>query len=400
MPSGAYTPTFEIWKGGENRTANFRNRAVSIQVDLQSGNGGGDSCAITVDDRDWLMSTPRVGDGIEVYLGYAEVGLAFMGTYMVDRVVFSGPPKQITVHGNAVDFNGSIKSHVVKNFDGKTLKDIVSGMLEGTGYSAQVDESLGSLKIPFLNATTSPLNTIDGLARQFGGVFKITGNTVAITKRDSNNSVSGQSMGQVVLRPEHFAEWSVEHLSRHDYDKTVAEWRDKDWNTTRSETAETQSSGFLTANGEAQGGDRIFRIKNLFPDQATAQAAAKAKQQELDDSLGQGQFRLAQGDPWIRDSQRLILNGFREGINGSYQTDIVRHTLTKDGALQTMIVTKPPNTGDTAFDLNIEGTIAPGVGQVTGDVLPSGTITPAPSLPQGGPDGSPAAQGQYPIGGA
>lgn len=375
MPSnGAYTPIFEVWKGGENRTANFRNRAVSIQVDLQSGNGGGDSCAITVDDRDWLMATPRVGDGLEVYLGYKEVGLAFMGTYMVDRVVFSGPPKQITVHGNAVDFNGSIKSAVTKEYSDKTLGEVIQSLAQVAGLSAQVDESLGSLKIPYMNVTTSPLNTIDGLARQFGGVFKITGDTVAITKRDSNNSVSGQSMGQVVLRPEHFADWTVEHLSRHDYDHVVAEWKDPNTNTTKVAQADTQSSGFLTANGEAQGGDRTFRLKFQFPTKEQAEAAAKAKMAELDDSLGSGAFRLAQGDPWIRDSQRLILNGFREGINGVYTTDFVSHTLSKDGALQTTIRTKPPNTGDTAFDTNIEGTIAPGVGQVTGDVLPVGSV--------------------------
>jgi uncharacterized protein len=240
MPNDAYTPTFEIWKGGENITANFNNRAVSIEVDLVSGNGGGDTCSITVDDRDWLLATPHVGDGIEVYLGYKEVGTAFMGTYMVDSVKFTGPPKQITVRGNAVNFSGSIKSHVIKNFDGKTVEEIIQGMLEGTGYSAQVDSSIGSFKVPYMNATTSPLAVIDQLDRQFGGVFKVSGNTVAIAKRDGNTSATGQSMGQVVLRPEHFAEWSVEHLTRHDFDKTIASYKDPTTNKAMDVTAETK----------------------------------------------------------------------------------------------------------------------------------------------------------------
>lgn len=247
-------------------------------------------------------------------------------------------------------------------------------MLEGTGYSAQVDSSIGQFKVPYMNATTSPLAVIDQLARQFGGIFKVTGNTVAIAKRDGNTSASGQSMGQVVLRPEHFAEWSVEHLTRHDFDKTIASYKDPTTNNAMDVTAETKSSGFLTANGEAQGGDRQFRLKNVFPTKEQAQAAADAKQQELDDSLGQGQFRLAQGDPWIRDSVKMTLTGFRSGVNGTYVTDMVRHIFTKDGALQTFIVTKPPNSGDTASDTSGEGTLAPAVGQVVGDVLPVGSV--------------------------
>lgn len=389
MPYGSYTPTYEIYKGGENITANFNNRAVSIEVDLVSGNGGGDSCTITVDDRDWLLATPQVADALEVYLGYKEIGVAYMGAFSIDRVIFSGPPKQISVHGNAANFSGSIKGMIVKNLEKQSLSDVVNKLLEGTGYSAKVDGELGSLQIPYMNVTTSPLNVINDLAKQYGGVFKINNGTVAITKRDGNSTASGQSMGQVALNPSHFAEWSVEHLNRHQFDKVTASWKNPETNKTESETAETSSSGFLTANGESAGGDKSFIIKGLFGSQELAKAAAKAKQAELDDSLGQGQFRLAQGDPWIRDSMRLVLTGFRTGVNGTYTTDMVKHVFTKDSGLQTLIVTKPPNTGDTATDTGIEGTITVPDGGITGQALPQGT-----------PDGSPAAQGQYPIGGA
>lgn len=388
MPAGAYTPKFEIWKGGENFTANFNNRAVSIQVDLVSGNGGGDTCAITVDDRDYLVASPHVGDGLEIHLGYEEIGLALIGTFMIDKVIFAGPPRTITITGNSVNFSGSIKSSVTQNFEKKKLSDIVSDLLKDSGYTAQIDESIGSTEIPYMNVNASPLSTLDTLARQFGGVLKFNGNTASISKRDFNTSASGESLFQTVLREEHFAEWKVEHNTRHQYDKVTARYKDPDTNKELEAVAETMSSGFLTQNGQGEGGDKVFGLKNLFPTKEFAEAAAKAKQQQLDDSLGQGQFRLAQGDPWIRDSMRLILQGFRSGIDGAYQTDMVRHIFTKDGALQTFIVTKPPNTGDTAFDTNIEGTITPEVGQVTGLYLPQTQ------------NGNPAAQGSYAPGGA
>ncbi|WP_043345362.1 hypothetical protein [Methylobacterium sp. B1] len=388
MPQGAYTPIFEIWKGGENYTANFNNRTVQIQVDLVSGGGGGDTCQITVDDRDWLISTPQVGDGLEIYLGYAEVGLARTGVFQTDRVTFTGPPKGITIHGTGASFAGSIKSHVVKNFDGKSLGDIVKGLLEGTGYSANIDESLSSLKIPYLNVNQSPIAAIENLSRQYGGIFKVNDKQVTIGKRDGNTTASGEAMSTYVLNPSHFAEWSVEHLNRHQYDKVTATYKDADWNTTKFESAGTSSSGFLTANGESAGGDKVFNIRGWFQNKELAQAAAKAKMAELDDMLGQGQFRLAQGDPWIRDSQRLILTGFRTGINGAYTTDVVRHTFTKDGGLSTSIVTKPPNTGDTGSSSDIQGAVTVPDGSVIGTTLPT-------TMPSSLPDGTPAAQGQY-----
>lgn len=385
MPDAGYTPIFEIWKGGENVTANFNNRATSIQVDLASGGGAADTCAITVDDRDWLISTPQVADALEVYLGYKEVGLAKIGTFQIDRVVFAGPPKTISIHGTGASFSGDLKSMVTNNFEKKNLGDIVSELLKGTGYSANVDSALSSIKFPYMNvAGQSPMAAIEGLARQYGGIFKVNDGKVTIAKRDGNSTASGQSMGSFVLNPTHFAEWSVEHLNRHQFDKVSASWQDPATHTEKTETAETKSSGFLNANGESAGGDKTFKIRNLFPSQELAKAAAQAKQAELDDMAGQGNFRLVQGDPWIRDSVRLVLTGFRTGINGRYTTDLVRHVYTKEGALQTFIVTKPPNTGDTATDSDIQGSITVPDGSVAGSALP-------PSLP----DGTPAAQGQY-----
>lgn len=378
MPAGAYTPSFEIWKGGENVTANFLNRATSIEVDLASGNGMADQCSVTVDDRDWLVSKPNVGDGIEIYLGYKEIGLAYMGVFKIDRVRFDFPPKTITIHGIAVDFRGSIKSAVTKSFTEKSVGDVMKGILEKTGYSVQVDSEIGNIKLPFFNGTTTPLGVIDQLARQYGGVIKVKDNQISVVKRDAGTSATGVTMNQIVLGPSHFALVSVEHLNRSQYSKSVAMYRDKESNEDKQVESSTKSAGFITGLGGSEGGDSTFRVKGTFTSKEQAQAAADAAMQGLDDNLGQLQCELAQGDPWLRDSQKLIIRGTRDGIDGAYMTDLVKHTYTKDGGMKTFVTGKPPNTGETAFDVNQEGTITPGVGQVVGSVLPVGTASTAP----------------------
>lgn len=83
------------------------------------------------------------------------------------------------------------------------------------------------------------------------------------------------------------------------------------------------------------------------------------------------------GDPWIGAGQPLNILNTREGIDGRYVADLVKHQFTKEGGLKTWVTTKPPADGDTSFDVNGEGTIMPGVGQVTGSYLPVGSVRAA-----------------------
>jgi phage protein D len=90
-----YTPIYRVYKGGEDITGRLNDRTLQIRVDLQSGNGNDDQCTILIDDRDWRVARPLTGESIQVWLGYEEVGLAYMGTFEIDDVTFLGPPRNI-----------------------------------------------------------------------------------------------------------------------------------------------------------------------------------------------------------------------------------------------------------------------------------------------------------------
>lgn len=377
MPNGAYTPTFEVWSGGQNFTANFLNRTVSVEVEMAYGDGQSNTCTIVVDDRDWLVNTVYVENGLEIYLGYKEIGMAYLGAYKIDRVKYSFPPKIISVHGNSVDFRGSIKGAVTNQFTDKTVGDVLKDTLQKAGFNLEIDGKIGEIKLPFFQGTSSPLGILDQLARQYGGAVSVNGNTVKVSERDSGKSASGVTMNRVGLGPEHFAHVDVEHTARSLYDKVVAVYRDKDKNEDVEVSSNTKASGFITQGGSDGSGDRIFRIKGTHLTKESAQAAADAAMTRLADNLGQAQLELAQGDPWLSPGQRLNIMNTREGIDGAYTIDLIKHQFTKESGLKTWITTKPPGTNDTSFDVNAEGTIMPGVGQVTGEYLPVGSVRAA-----------------------
>src|SRR5258707_824411 len=110
-------------KGGIDITGNFNDRTTQIKVDLQAGNGNDDQCAITVDDRDWRIARPIVGENLQIWLGYQEVGLAYMGTFEIDDVTFLGPPRSIKLVGKSTGSSDIQKAPAIKEFDNKSVGD-------------------------------------------------------------------------------------------------------------------------------------------------------------------------------------------------------------------------------------------------------------------------------------
>lgn len=372
MVAGAFTPVFQIYKGGENITANFQNRALDIKVELASGNGAQDTCTITVDDRDWLLALPQVDDAIEVYLGYEEVGMAFMGTFEIDEVILSFPPKIIQIHGNSEGYNSSFKSPQVKNYSGTTVGEILNKVAGDLGLRAVVDSNIAQKKIEYRNVTVSPMHLIGQLEREFNGVAKIGKGQLAFADKDSGVDASGQEVPLIVLRKEHFADCQVTHKNRSDYTSVSARYRDKDSNKEESVTSKSSTSGIFSG-GNSGSSDKDFPIKFLFPTKEQAQAAADSQMKALDRTLGEGLFTLAQGDPWVRDQNRILVIGTRDGIDGSYVADIVTHQYTKQGGIRTSIRTDGTADGSSfapLYEENPNAAVAPQPGQVTGQVLP------------------------------
>ncbi|MEA1830946.1 hypothetical protein U8607_02525 [Methylobacterium durans] len=370
MPSG-YKPIFEIWKGGENITARFQDRAVHIAVELAAGGGAQDSVEITVDDRDWLVATPRVKDRIVVHLGYEGVGTAYLGSFEVNSVRFSFPPKSISIRGTSASSLNDLKTHTIQEFRDKTVEEILAEAGSKIGMRVDVHRSIADQRIPFLNSVTSFGSLIERLESLHDAVAKIHDGRVTLTPRAGGRSVSDFAMPTLVLREYSFADLEVLTDSRGETAKTIAQYKDADGNT---KTVETKSQI------PDLGTEASHTIGNIFNSRGEAEAAAKSVQAQLDRSTGRINATLAEGDPWVRDGQRIVIAGIRDGINGSYHVDLVKHEFTKSGALRTTF------SGTAGIDslaaefasgtADSSAFLAPGPGQVLGEVLaPAGSLS-------------------------
>lgn len=361
MPVG-YTPIFAVIKDGEDITGRFNDRVTRIEVDLRNGGGSGDVCRITIDDRDWRLASPEVGAKLEIHLGYAEIGLAWLGLFDIDRVTYEGPPRSITITGTSSGSSSVLKSPTLKAFDNKTLGDIIKGIAQQGGISAVISEELAQIKIPFKNQFSSNFHLLHELERQYGAIAKFEGGRLIFKKRDDGQSASGNTMPILVLNESHFGHWQVSHDKGASFTKVKAGYWDKDDHVRR--WVDEENSNFKGQQGAE------YLLKGMFNSKEEAQAAAKARVDSLRRSEGDANIILAKGDPWIRDQMQLLIGGMRSGINGSYVLDQVKHTYTKNGGLTTTLSAKPPGTGaDYSDQATAAEFLSPKPGEILGEYL-------------------------------
>jgi phage protein D len=361
-----YTPIYRVMKDGNDITGRFNDRTTQIKVDLQAGNGNDDQCTIVVDDRDWRIARPLTGDVLSIWLGYAEVGLSYMGTFEIDDVTFLGPPRSIKLLGKSTGSSNIQKAPAIREFDNKSVGDILGQMAGQTGLGVSISGDLAGIKIPFKNQGVSNLHMIHELERLTGAVAKVVDGKLMFIKRDGAETASGVALPTLVLHPEHFGTWQVRYTSKPGYGQVKAAWFDKD---------EMQRKWVGQAISAGDGGVGLankfggaFNIGQLFNSEAEAKAAAGSQAENFKRAEVQAQFDLAKGDPWIRDQQTLIVTGMRDGINGSYVIDKVTHSYIKSTGIKSQMECKAPGDG-TDFAEASKEFMRPMPGELLGEYL-------------------------------
>jgi phage protein D len=361
-----YTPIYRVFKGGEDITGRLNDRTLQIKVDLQSGNGNDDQCTILIDDRDWRVARPTTGEDIQVWLGYQEVGLAYMGTFEIDDVTFLGPPRNIKLVGKSTGSSDIQKAPAIREFDNKSVSDILGQIAGQTGLGLSIGSGVGDIKIPFKNQIVSNLHMIHELERITGAVAKVVDGKLMFIKRDGGETASGVALPTLVLLPEHFGTWQVRYTSKPGYGEVKAAWFDKDEMVRKWVGSSVAGGDGGVGLANKFGG--AFNIGQLFNSEAEAKAAAGSQAENFKRAEVQAVFDLAKGDPWIRDQQTLIVSGMRDGINGSYVIDKATHTYIKSTGIKSQMECKTPGDGSN-FEEASKEFMRPGPGELLGEYL-------------------------------
>ena len=366
-----YSPTYSISKDGDDISGRFVDRLISLKVCSFEGNGEVDTIDIEVDDRGWNIAEPSIGEGsatLDVSLGYCgPMGVMYqMGTFQVDEVHFKWMPRTMVIHGNSAGANTSLKAPIINAYEGKTLGDIVGQIASSAGVTASVDPSMASIQVPYLNQHSSLGHLLAELERRFNGLAKFSDGKLSFTQRGTGLTASGQALPSVTLEPEDVHTGDIKSNNYFAYSKVRASYLDR----TKNQLVWLESNTKGSPNSTVP-----YLFDQPFGSQAEAQAAADAHMARLNRSTKEGTVTLSKGCPELRGGSKMVLSGFRSGIDDEYMIRCATHTFTKDGGIGTVLDVYTED-GASAADNSSSTGDAPTTAPSLSEMAPEPSTTP------------------------
>ena len=222
------TPDFKVIAAGINITSQIEDRLLSLVVKDEAGFKS-DTVEITLDDRDNAIELPLPGAPLIVFMGYKETFLAPMGVFTADEVVAKGPPDRVTIRGKAVNLGGSIKEQKTRNWDDKTIEDIVGTIAGEHGLEPKVAEELKPFLYEHLDQTDeSDINFLTRIAKDHDAIATVKGEALLFIGKGEGKTASGILMIPRPITKSGELRWSMTLASRGNFKSVEAHWHDEE----------------------------------------------------------------------------------------------------------------------------------------------------------------------------
>ena len=315
-------------------TDNLHSRLVSLNV-VDSSDDKADVCKIVLNDRGNRLQTPPKKDRIKVSMGYKETGLVRMGDFFIDETGISGPPDTLYIQGNSADFQGGMKEQKNRNWEGKTLGEIVDTIASDVGFESLVQEELRSEYFERLYQDNETNNKfLLRVAKSIGAVYKPNGRRLVMVRQSSLHSQSGKPLQQVELNMGDLISWDLKMPNGPYYRSVRTWWYDR--NTAEYyEVIET-----LKEDGESKkkGAGAVYTARGSFNDERTARIESKTLLDELQIMTKRLEIKTI-GNPQLLSEIPVTITGGRSDLAKNWVIAKASHMLSHEGYTTTCTLT-------------------------------------------------------------
>lgn len=327
-------PAFRVLANGDDITAKINERLISLS--LSDGVGlESDTLEIMLADDEPAnpIQMPETGAELELSLGY-DNWIQRMGLFICDEVELAGWPGTMTIRARAATYDkskgGKIDLQTQKSRSwtkGTKFGDMVKKIAEEHGMESAVSESMAKITLPHTDqADESDLNLLLRLAKKYDGVVKPSGGKITVTKRGEGKNASGEELPTITLTAQDCTAFRLTSQKRENAGTVVAYYQ---------VTKKAARNEVKVGEGEP-----VKRIGKYYPTQAMALDAAKAELSKRQRNQVTVAVTLP-GDPSIAAECKLVLVGFRDGIDGEWLITRADHRLDDNGYSCDVEATKP-----------------------------------------------------------
>ena len=301
--------------------------ALSCVVVDEDGREDG-KAVIALDDRNGVLQVPPVDTEIEVEMGYEETGLESMGQFRVEKVILSGWPRSMVVHGKAISWVGKMKQQRTQEYHNKDLEYIAQDQAAFAGLrGAVVDPDLAAYEYEYLAQTAeSPANFMTRLSPDHDAVAKVLNDQLYYFKKGQSLAQGSGGTTEVTSGTAEFpinVKWyeATIQKARPAYNQSQAGYGD----IKKGEREEVLAPGSSTVS------DAIYMQGKYFHDgQKLAEESAKSAGNTLIRRLGDLDILII-GDPGIMSESRLQVINVRDEVDGEWLITKVQHTMDNSG---------------------------------------------------------------------
>ncbi|KVE33911.1 phage late control D family protein [Burkholderia sp. TSV86] len=318
-------PNFKLVANDRNITATILDRFISLSLTDETGNTS-DMLEFSLSDHDPAtpIQFPPTGAQLQLFLGYDGASQP-MGSFIVDEIELSGWPGVMHIRARAAAYdmgNGGefhLQTQKIRSWKaGVTIGGIVQKIAREHGMTGAVSASLAGIQLPHIDQQDeSDLNLLlRVVAKKYDAVVKPAGSKLVVAKRGEFKSVSGQDLPTITLQARECSRWTMTQQRRETAGTVVAYYH-----------AVKQAKRHIVTVGS---GEPVRRIKQYFPTQDQAVAAAKAELAKRT----RGMLKMTLTCPGRADlaaESQVNLRGWRDGVPTTWIATRVEHTLDTEG---------------------------------------------------------------------
>lgn len=316
------TPRAEIHVNGRPVASIFNDRLISVTIVDKEGVTS-DTISCELNDGNPFADIPRKGDIIEAWLGYEESGLAYFGKFVCEDPVVHCLPYKLVINGKGTDMREKLKQHRARNWDDRSVKDIVTEIAGDHGLQAKVDGSVGAYKYEwFGQEDESDLHVVERLARRHDATFAIKNRTLIFAARGAGKSASGAVLTSVIATPFNIVKGScqVTFAHRNSFAKVKAHAQDRG----KAERVDVEEDS-------DDAGEADYTLPEPYVDADEAKNAARTKARDLKNGTITTSVDMF-GDPTIRAAAPFRYQDVRPQIDGiEFVIETATHRLLKAG---------------------------------------------------------------------
>lgn len=331
-------PEYRLLANAQDITATISDRLVSLRYTDEAGMES-DVLEITLADHDLdnPIQVPPTGAELELFMGY-DGQADRIGLFVCDEVELSGWPGEMTIRGRAAPFdtskNGQANLQTQKTRSwpkGTTLGDMVEKIAKEHGMTAAVADVLAEITLPHIDqADESDMHLLGRVVKKYDAVVKPAAGKLVVAKIGSAKTVSGQELPTVTLTPGEVSRWRVVMSKRETAGMVVAYWH---------AVKSAKRNEVKVGTGEP-----VTRLKMYYPTQEMALAAARSELDRRERRKVTVSVTLPGRTDLVAEG-RVILAGFRDGVDGEWSITRAEHSMDGSGYVTT-IEAEQPNEGD------------------------------------------------------